>query len=100
MIAEHGEATRTDGAEGTGGTPTSVDPTTDIAGDLRRRHGAADRQPPLDNGIRDPLESQRLPHTSPCSRGFACLAQPIEVLERVHHCPCAEAMAALAGVTA
>lgn len=96
MTEEHGTATRTDEVEGTGGAPTSVGRTSDIAGELRRRHGAADRQPPLDDGIRDPLEGQRLPHSSStCSRNFACLSQRLEVLERVHHCPCIEAVEAL-----
>lgn len=101
MIDKHGTATGQVWGDTNGGASTSLNQTSDIAGELRRRRGAADRLPPLDKGSRDTLNGQRLPHSSStCSRGFDCLAQPLEVLARIHHCPCAEAMAALAGVTA
>ncbi len=64
------------------------------------RHREAARLDPLDDGHRDPLtEWLRLPEpTGPCSRGFACLAQSIEVLQRAHHCPCREARKAVEGL--
>lgn len=96
MSATHGEATARDGGDTNGGATTTVSATSDISGQLRRRRGAADRLPPLDAGSRDPLNAARAPHGSTCSRGYACLGQPLEVLERVHHCPCVEAEQAMA----
>ena len=67
-----------------------------IGRQLETRRQAAARLAPLPDGRRDPnLELDHPRIVGPCSRGYACLAQPLEVLERVHHCPCAEAEAAL-----
>lgn len=92
---------------GTGSAPIIRPVTTnppehwDVPEQLRARRVAAYRLPPLpDSGVIDPLITQRAPYLgSPCSRGFACLAQSIVTLQTAHHCPCVEAGAALAGVT-
>ena len=68
-----------------------------IGRQLDARRQATARLAPLPDGRRDPNLELDHPRTiaGPCSRGYACLAQSLDVLERVHHCPCAEAEAAL-----
>lgn len=81
------------------GFVSSVSPTGDIPGELAARRQAADRCPPYtDTGRRDPLDVPRQAPAGPCTRGFACLAQTLDVLTRVHHCPCAEATCAVGKV--
>lgn len=84
------------------GSATTVPAAADIPQQLRRRHMAALRLAPFeDSGRRDPLTVEAdVPSPSSCSRGFACLAQPLTVLEAAHHCPCDEATAAVSGVSA
>ncbi len=63
-----------------------------LARQLKARRLAAARMAPLRSGVRDPLDLQHLPEPAPpCSRRFACLAQPIEVLQAAGRCPCDEA---------
>lgn len=97
MSAAHGEATGLDGVDEAGGAESTVTTGHDIAAMLKARRSAAARMTPMDDGARDPLGNYHLPEpTRPCSRGFACLAQPIDVLARAHHCPCDEAREAVA----
>lgn len=72
----------------------------DVPEQLSRRRQAARRLPPLPGGTVDPLDPHRLPEPVTCSRGFACTAQPLEVLARAHHCPCVEAVAAVRALAA
>ncbi len=116
MSPEHGEAAAaTTGGGQSDGATSSVRASRDTATEPRRgpatfaelvaaigrqldaRRQAAARLAPLPDGRRDPDLELDHPRTiaGPCSRSYACLAQPLEVLERVHHCPCAEAEAAL-----
>ncbi len=104
MSLGHGKATGTRG-DGTGGPSPTLPGLYDIAWlieqlahQLAARREAAARLAPLDDGHRDPLDRLRLSAAEPCSRGFACLAQSIEVLVRAHHCPCVEARKAVEGL--
>ena len=92
----HSEATDLDGGDKIGGAPPTVAATADMARQLAARRDAAARLAPLDDGRRDPdMDGVRLLEvTGPCSRYFACTAQNLDMLQRVHHCPCDEAQKA------
>jgi hypothetical protein len=96
MIPKQEEATGRMGGNTTDGSTPTLSEASDICSQLRTRRYAAARKAPSANSLRDPLDGERLPvEAGSCSRSFACLAQPIEVLQRAYCCPCREARTAL-----
>lgn len=77
--------------ESRGAEDSRTTPSVTLAGDaaMTRRRQAAARLAPLPDGVRDPLDQAGLPDVAAaCRWWFECLSKPLDVLERVHHCPC------------